>query len=337
MVTFNHRQYIEKCLESMSQFTSNLIIVDNNSTDGTVDFIEKNYPEINLIKNSDNKGYGASMNQGAKVSKKKHLIFINPDIWVENNSIEELIKPIQKNEKLVTVPKVLLYDGSKINTCGITIHFTGLGFTQGLGQYPDKYNEQIYVKGLSGVCFAIQRDLFLEIGGFNESIFLYMEDTELSWNIKSLNLKILYIPSSIIYHDYKLKVPAEKIYYLEKGRYTILKEYYSWREYLLFAPSLLTAEILTWGYAVLKGFDGIKFKSNGFRDSMKLNVQKKDRNLNNLMCSFSWEIPEGQLGSTGMYKTIIKMANIIFYLNYNISMFLWNQRTPASVVNKSSK
>ena len=67
-----------------------------------------------------------------------------------------------------------------------------------------------YLSGLSGVCFAIERENFLKIGGFDENIFLYMEDTELSWKINANNLKILYIPEAIIYHDYFLKVPRRK-------------------------------------------------------------------------------------------------------------------------------
>lgn len=328
IVTFNHRQYIEKFLSSLNKFTSNTIIVDNYSTDGTTDFIEKNYPEIVLIKNSNNKGYGASMNQGAKHSKKKYLIFMNPDIIVKNNFITDLITPLKENEKLITIPKVLLYDGSKINTCGNIIHFTGLAFTQGLGEDVDKHDKQKYVDGLSGVCFAIRKELFQELGGFDESIFLYMEDTELSWNINSRNLKILYVPSSIIHHDYELDVPSNKIYHLEMGRYTILKEYYTWKEYFLFAPSLIMTEIFTWGYSVLKGFNGVKYKIKAIKDVSKLNIQHKNCNRKNLINTFDWKIPEGQLSYTLIDKFIRKLGNILFYLNYNLIMFLWNFRNP---------
>ena len=109
-----------------------------------------------------------------------------------------------------------------------------------------------YLSGLSGVCFAIKRKNFLKIGGFDENIFLYMEDTELSWKINANNLKILYIPQAIIYHDYTLKVPPEKIYNLEMGRYIILRKYFTWKECLMFLPSLITNRNIYMGLCIFK-------------------------------------------------------------------------------------
>lgn len=317
-------QYIGKCLNSISKYHANVVIVDNHSTDGTADFIEKNYPEITLIKSPKNTGFGTSVNLGVKQSKKEYVVILNPDVTTESNFVEELVKPIQENRNVITTPKTLLYDGSKINTCGNIAHFTGLAFTLGLGSETDEFNDYMYISGLSGVCFAIRRDIFLEIGGFDESLFLYMEDAELSWNINSKGLKILYVPTSIIYHDYKLKVPAEKIYYLETGRYTILKRYYTWREYILFFPSLMIAELFIWGYSLLKGYNGIKFKWQAIKDSLKTNIEKKECDRRNLIDSFEWEIPTDQLNYSILDKFIKKLGNYIFFLNYSFILILWN-------------
>lgn len=327
IVTYDHIGYIEKCLNSISKYSANVIIVDNHSADGTADFIEKNYPEITLIKNPENMGFGAAVNFGVKQSKKEYVVIMNPDVTTEGSFVEELIRPIEENGNVLTTPKTMLYDGSKINTCGNISHFTGLAFTLGLGSEKDEFNDYMYISGLSGVCFAIRRDMFLEIGGFDESLFLYMEDTELSWNINSRGLKILYVPTSIIYHDYKLTVPAEKIYHLEKGRYTILKRYLTWREYILFSPSLMIAELYTWGYSMLNGYSGIKFKWQAVKDGWRSDVKKKEGDRKDLINSLEWEIPADQLNYSFLDRFIRKLGNYMFFLNYSFILILWNLRT----------
>lgn len=326
-MTYNHRKYIERCLNSIYKFSSEIIIVDNKSTDGTIEFIKQNYPKVKLIENSENLGYGTSVNQGVNHSEKKYLIIMNPDTWAGDNFIEELVQPLKDNNNLITTPKTLLYDGSKINTCGNILHFTGLTFTRGLGAEKEHFNKINYVPGLSGVCFAIRKDIFLEIGGFNEKIFLYMEDAELSWNINSRNLKILYTPSSIIHHDYDLKVPAEKIYHLEIGRYTILNSYFTWKEYLMFLPSLIVAEIFTWGYSLLRGYSGLKFKTKAVKDSVKRDVEKKECDTLSLIKCFEWAIPEGQLRYIFFDKIIRNFGNFIFFLNYKSILAILNLKT----------
>lgn len=329
IVTYNHKEHIKKCLDSIFKNDKNLdvIIVDNNSIDGTPDLIKDAFPEVNLVKNPQNSGYGSAVNLGVKYSKKEYIVILNPDVTVETNFIEELVKPITKNKYLVTTPKALLYDGSKINTCGNIEHFTGLAFTLGLGKDKEELSDSKFISGLSGVCFAITRSLYLEIGGFDENIFLYMEDTEISWNINSRGLKILYVPSAVIYHDYELVVHAEKIYYLEKGRYIILKKYFTWKEYLMFAPSLIIAELFTVGYSLLKGTEGFKFKMQAIKDSVNSDVEKVECNRRELINSFEWKMPEGQLSYNFLDRFVRKLGNLIFFINYNLIRTLCQLRS----------
>lgn len=324
VVTYNHEYFIKTCLNSlMTNIGLEIIIVDNCSSDSTVKTIKK-FPSVKLIKNESNMGYGNGVNIGIKHSTRKYIVVLNPDVKVEKNSIEELISPLKNRKETITVPKTLVYDGSKINTCGNIEHFTGLTFTFGLGEDKAAFNKPMYIAGLSGVCFAIKRELYLEIGGFDECFFLYMEDADLSWNICSRGLKILYVPSSIIYHDYELSVSAEKIYHLEKGRYIILKKYLTWKEYLMFLPSLMMAELLTWGYSLLNGHEGLKFKIYAIKDGLRSNIKKKKCNTRELITSFDWKVPEGQLNYNFFDKFIKKISNFVFFVNYNLIINLWN-------------
>ena len=317
IVTYNHQNFIENCLNSvLSQDPMEVVVVDNNSHDDTVQIIQTNFPQVKLILNPNNGGYGAGLNLGVKHSSGKYLFLVNPDTIMEENAIQELVTPLEKNDKVITTPKILLYDGSMVNTCGNVLHFTGLAFTRGLNSDPMEFNGVEEVPGLSGACFAIKRENYISMGGFNENFFLYMEDASFSWRASLFGFKILYIPTSVIKHDYTLNVGAQKLYFLEKGRYIILRKYLTKKERLKIVPSLLMTEILTWGYSGLSGFDGIKYKSKAVREGLRIDVVKIESDGKELLRSMEWEIPEGQLMYNSAAKALKKAANWIYKKNY---------------------
>lgn len=320
IVTYNHIKHIENCLNSLNNNNKRLeiIVVDNNSTDGTPEFIELNFPSIKIIKSHDNKGYGAGVNLGMKSTQRKYIVVLNPDTIVKENAIKELLKPLKNDDKLITTPKVLIYDGSKINTCGNIEHFTGLAFTRGLGEDPDAFTEYEFIKGLSGVCFAMKRENYLDIGGFNEKFFLYMEDVILSWIAHSRGYKILFVPNAVIHHDYTLEVSPKKIYYLEKGRYMIIRKYFTGIDYLSILPSFIMTEILTWGYALLNGITGIKFKVRALKEGLRTDIIKIDSDRTTLLKSLDWKIPEDQLNDNIMAKIFLRIANWVYKVNYRM-------------------
>jgi len=318
IVTYNHQDFIENCLNSvLNQGAMEVVVVDNNSHDDTAQIIQNNFPQVKLILNPNNGGYSVGLNIGVKNSSGKYLFLLNPDTIVEKNAIQELINPLKENEKIITTPKILLYDGSKVNTCGNVIHFTGLAFTRGLNSDPLEFTGPEEVHGLSGACFAITRENYRSLGGFNENFFMYMEDTSFSWRASLFGFRILYIPTSIIRHDYTLNVGAQKLYYLEKGRYIILRKYLTRKERLKIAPSLMMTEILTWGYSGLSGIDGIKYKSKAVKDGLRVDVIKMESEGKDLIRSMDWEIPEGQLMYNSASKALKKVANWVYRKNYN--------------------
>ncbi len=327
IVTYNHQEYIENCLKSLFlEGAQEIIVVDNASTDITVEIIEKNFPQVTLIKNHENKGFSEGINQGVANTNKDYLVIINPDTYVSKNSIPALLEPLVHDKNLIINPQVLIEDGSKINTCGNIVHFTGLSFTRCLNQAPEYSKGEKSIKGMSGVCFAIHKDNYQNLGGFCNQFFVYMEDAELSWRANVKGIDMVYVPQSIIYHQYGLKVGPQKVYYLEKGRYIILRRYYTFKEYLILFPSFFMTEILTWGYAILNGWEGIKYKCIALKDGLSADVDKKNSNRKELIKSLDYKIPEDQLSFSIFDIYLKRIANLIYINNLKIIGYYENYK-----------
>ena len=202
IVTYNHKKYLKSCINSVlkQDYPHEVIVVDNCSQDGSAQLVREKFPDIKLIESPENKGYGAGNNLGVRQAIGEYIIILNPDTIVESGWLRELVKPLE-SENIITTSKILLYDGSAINTCGIINHFAGLTFTRGLGAEPRAYQKSECVSGFSGCCFAMRKEKFEELGGFDENFFTYHDDSDLSWRAHLSGFRILYVPTSAVRHD----------------------------------------------------------------------------------------------------------------------------------------
>ncbi len=200
IVNYNDQKWLKKLFDSIkSQTYTNyeIIVVDNDSTDNSVDFIERNYTKAKLYR-SKNLGYGNAANTGSKQATGEFLIFLNPDIYLEEDFLEKVIKEyngISEKETFGTMG-VLLYDYDKqpipnYDCYGGTIDIMAVG-------YPAKKGKSIIFNG--GSPFFIKRDLYLKTGGFCPNIFLYNEDTDFGLRLMLYGYKHYFCESTRFYH-----------------------------------------------------------------------------------------------------------------------------------------
>jgi GT2 family glycosyltransferase len=325
VVTYNHAKYIEPCLSSLVRqtFPCEIIVVDNGSDDETCEIIETRFPGITLIHNR-NTGYGAGNNLGVTHSGGRYVIILNPDTVLDEDCVKELVQPLQAGEKIITNPKILVYDGSSINTIGNTSHFTGLSFTRGLGEPIANYSNPCYLSGVSGACFALTRDDYDSLGGFDENYFLYSEDVEFSWNAHSRDFKLLFVPGAVVYHDYELDVSAAKLYYLELGRYMLLRKYFGLKDVFLTVPGLIMTEILVAGYSGVLGTKGPKCLVRAKKDAFRAKIDIRP-GYQKIFVNLSQEIPTDQLNRNKLDKIVKKIANRIFRCNYRLARWVYDK------------
>jgi len=257
VVNYNGGLLLRQCLASLLADCGEddeIIVVDNASTDGSAAEIEQAFPEVRVIRSAVNLGFGEGNNIGVHWATGRYLAFLNPDTVVERGWLDALIIALEDNPAsgLATSKILLLDDPDHINTCGIDVHFTGLALCRGLGLHRTALAQAGEVGAISGDAFAIRRDLFEALGGFDGRFFLYMEDTDLSWRARMAGYRCLYAPASVVYHQYTLRFGSQKTFYQERNRYVMLLKGLRWPTLLLLLPALLLSELITWIFVLLR-------------------------------------------------------------------------------------
>ncbi len=334
LLSYNSRDDLAECIPSLIKQTytnHEIIIVDNASTDGSAEFIKKNYPSIRLIETGKNLGYPAGNNVGFAHAKGEYIVVVNPDTVADRKWLEELIKPLESNPEIaLTTSKILMYyHKDHINTCANTTHYTGLDFCRGLNESADNYATQQTVGAISGCSFAIRRDMLDYIEGFDPDFFLYMEDADLSWRARLAGGKIVYTPRSIICHKFKLSIAPWKHFYLERNRYLTLIKNLSTKTLILLLPGLLLSEIITMSHAILNGPDYVKSKLKAYgwllkninliKTKRRETLQKRKVSEKEFFKHLDWRIPFEQVIE---YRWMRWCANVLFNTFYRIHYWI---------------
>ena len=259
VVNYNGGQHLLECLSALylnSDLASEIILVDNASTDGSVIDALDRYPEVRVLANSTNQGYARGINAGVRSARGAFVAILNMDVVVEKNWLSPLIEFLRDEPNVGAVtPRIMLYEQpQRINAIGQNIHVTGLGFNRKLGCPSDKADlEPVRVSGLQGGAFALRTETFRLLGGMNEIFFLYHEDVELSLRLTLAGLSIYAIPESVVRHKYSLRMTPEKLNWLERHRWLSILATYRLSTFLGLSPLLLLTETLMAGYCLLRG------------------------------------------------------------------------------------
>jgi GT2 family glycosyltransferase len=201
---YNGINFINECLDSLEKQDSffEVIIVDNGSNDGSVDFIRENYPEYNLIENQENLGFSKAVNQGLKLVATDYVFILNNDVVLERDCINNLLNCIQSDDNIFAVAsKMIQYDNKcKLDDAGD--EYTLLGWTRkvGDGKSINLYNDKRETFSACAGAAIYRRNVFDSIGFFDENFFAYMEDVDISYRAKIHGYKCIYCPDAIVYH-----------------------------------------------------------------------------------------------------------------------------------------
>lgn len=220
IVTRRSKEEIIECLSSLFDKSEGMdvqvVVVDNDSQDGTVDAIRLRFPAVKLILNNENLGFSRAVNQGLKILDAQYYLLLNPDTVILDNSLQTSIKFMKDTPQAgISIPKVLNSDGTLQYQCrrgearpwDVFSYFLGLArlfpndqrFTGYLLNHLDneKVNE---VKAVSGSCMMIRREVVEQIGYLDERYFAYQEDTDYCLQARKAGWKVYFVPTAQVIH-----------------------------------------------------------------------------------------------------------------------------------------
>ena len=198
IINYNGKSYLEKCLESIKKIKYDnleIIVVDNNSTDGTMEFLAQNYPSIITLKLDKNYGFAKPNNVAAKIAKGDFLLFLNNDTEVTPNFLTELVQVLVGNDQIGICQSLLLKPNGEIDSSGDFIDTIGVVYNS--KEPIDKIRE---ISSARGASMIIRKELFLDLGGFDEQFFVSFEDVDLGWRTWIKGYKVAINPKSVVYH-----------------------------------------------------------------------------------------------------------------------------------------
>jgi GT2 family glycosyltransferase len=225
VLTWNGRRWLDDCLMSILALdppAQEVWVVDNASTDGSVDYVRATYPGVRVVALDRNVGFAAGNNAGARDASAKYLAFLNNDTRVRADWLSCLVAPAEADPSvgLVSSRVVFMDPPGRIDSAGDGYLRCGGAFKHGHGQLDEAAPPSREVFSACGAAFLIRRDLFAAIGGFDEDFFMVYEDVDLSYRARLRGARCLYAGDAVVWHAGSAslgRVSASAVFYGQRN------------------------------------------------------------------------------------------------------------------------
>ncbi|GAB4348356.1 MAG: glycosyltransferase family 2 protein [Candidatus Abyssubacteria bacterium] len=240
ITNYNGKEFLRDCLESVLAQTlrpAEIVMVDNDSADGSRELVEREYPQVKLIRMPENAGFARAANEGIRRSTGEFIALLNNDAVADIHWLEHLVGPLLDDKEIgLCASKMLfLWDKSLINNAGIGLTDYGLPYDRGLYE-PDSeaFARSRLVFGACGGAAMLRRAMLERIGLFDEDFFLCYDDADLSFRAQLSGYKCMYVADAVVYHAGGATVP----YHGKTARF------YSCRHYVQVVVKNMPTEII---------------------------------------------------------------------------------------------
>lgn len=213
ILNFNGKNYLKKFLPSIiasSYPNKKIILADNASIDGSVQFVKTTFPSIEILLNQTNQGFAGGYNWALQLVNAPYYILLNSDVEVTNNWIEPIINLMEFDKNIAACqPKLLSYHQPNLfeyaGACGGWIDSLGYPFSRGrifdvLEKDEHQYNSVEEIFWATGAAMFVRSKVFHELNGFDADFFAHQEEIDLCWRMQLAGYKIYVCPQSVVYH-----------------------------------------------------------------------------------------------------------------------------------------
>lgn len=225
------RSLVEQCGVELE-----VVLVDNASTDGSVESALEIWPSLRVLRNSRNLGFGAGVNRGIEATSAPFVALINPDAVAGSGWVERMVRCAEADPTIgMVAPKVLLLEegpegGRRLDSCGHLLARDGQNFCRGRGEIDTgQYDRAEEVFSFSGAACLLRRAMLAQVGGFDERMFVYGEDAELGLRARLCGWKCTSAPAAVAHHHLSRglgRFSLKKAFYVERNRLWLLWTYY---------------------------------------------------------------------------------------------------------------
>lgn len=244
IVDYNARDLIIPCLNSIVSNVGNLdyeiIIVDNASKENYLADYQKISPKVKTVRLDKNLGFGGGNNFGAKQAQGKYLLLLNPDTLMVDDTIEKILNFIKSHENIGIVCPRLFVDTNQSSPEEVDYYgdFPTLStlISRNNHRHISNHQEYLEVERVTGACMLLKKDLYNQVGGFDENFFMYFEDTDLCKKVSKLGLKIIVLNNTHLVHFGGKSQNSSK---LKKRFYYTSQNHFFQKHYGFFSTALL--------------------------------------------------------------------------------------------------
>lgn len=241
IVNWNTRDILRNCLNSIYKTVKDIdyevYVVDNNSTDGSQEAVKKDFPDVNLIENKTNTGFGHANNQAFDVMQGKYAVLLNTDAVLKENAIKDLLGFMDKHPKAgIAGVQLLNDDGSKQNSIdnfpSIETEILNKSLLRLL--FPNKYlsknrnyDKPVEVDSVIGACMMVRKEAMDEVGLFDEDYFFFLEETDWCSRMEKKGWSVYHVPEARVFHlsGYSKKIaPWESQIEYYRSLYTFFRK-----------------------------------------------------------------------------------------------------------------
>ncbi|QQE11116.1 glycosyltransferase family 2 protein [Planctomycetota bacterium] len=293
---YNGQPYLDDLLTSLRECQSSdikqtIVLVDNESTDGSGDYARDFNCDVDVVRLEPNKGFTGGNNFGLKhiqqqYSDVDYVVLLNTDTVVTEGWLNTLVDFMEFYPSAASVqPKIMLHsDPTRINTIGNRSHYLGFGMMTAYNEIDEgQYDSPTQIDFPSGCCVMIRADLLKKYSLFDDEYFMYLEDAELGWKLRIAGYENWFCPDVKIYHKYIANAPYKYYYYLERNRWLLLFTYYRIRTILLLMPMFVFMELGQGVFSITVGKFKDKLRSWFYffkpRNVKRLGIHRKTAQL----------------------------------------------------------
>ncbi len=252
-VSWNVKEHLRRCLNSIVRYAPSvpfeIIVIDNDSHDGSADMVAQEFPHVKLIRNNENCGFAKGCNQGAKVAQGELLFFLNPDTEVTAGALDVLCEFIENNPSCgLVAPRIIQEDGSLLYSIRrsptpfiflallgkFQRFFPKLKLFQKYYAHDFDYTKSAQIEQPQGAAILVRKKVFDSLNGFDERFFLWLDEVDLCKRMSDAGFELWYTPHATIMHaggkSFKQKSMVERqlLFFQSSARY--LQKHFGWKK-----------------------------------------------------------------------------------------------------------